>query len=104
MSTIKKLLGQRIKAIRKSKGITQEQLAESVGIGTANISYIETGRFAPSIENFEKIAEALSVEPHELYNFGTLKSSADMKKELFSILESDEKLLKLMYKFYLAVK
>ena len=104
MSKIKKLLGQRIKSIRKAKGITQEQLAEFVGIGTANISYIETGKFAPSIENFEKIAEALSVEPHELYNFATLKSTDTMKKELFTALESDEKLLKLLYKFYLAVR
>lgn len=104
MSNIKKLLGQRIKTIRKSKGITQEQLAEYVGIGTANISYIETGKFAPSIENFEKIAEALAVEPQELYNFATLKPVDEMKKELFLALEADEKLLNLVYKFYLALK
>lgn len=104
MSRIKKLLGQRIKAVRKSRGITQEQLAEKVGIGTANISYIETGKFAPSIENFEKIALALNVEPHELYTFAVLKSTEDMKQELFPQLESDEKLLKLVYKFYLAIR
>ena len=100
MNTIKKLLGQRIKEIRKSKGFTQEQLAEMVGIGTPNISYIETGKFAPSIENFERIVEALGVEPYELYMFAPQKPISDLKKELFQALENDEKLLKLVYKFY----
>ena len=43
MSNIKKLLGQRIKELRKSKKITQEELAKKIGIGTSNISYIENG-------------------------------------------------------------
>ncbi len=104
MSTIKKLLGRRIKEIRKAKGITQEQLAEAIGIGTPNISYIETGKFAPNIENFEKIVNALGVEPYELYMFGPQKTTEDIKNELFNALENNEKLLKLMYKFYLSVK
>ena len=104
MSSIKKQLGKRIKEIRKSKNITQEQLAEKVGIGTANISYIENGKFAPTIENFEKIADVLEVEPYELYMFSPQKSKETMRKELFSELEKNDKLLELIYKFYLVVK
>ncbi len=104
MSNIKKQLGQRIKEIRKSKNITQEQLAEKVGIGTANISYIETGKFAPTIENFEKIAQVLEVQPYELYMFPAQKTREDMIKELFPALEKDEKLLNLIYKFYITLK
>ncbi len=104
MSTIKKLLGQRIKEIRKSKGITQEQLAEKVGIGTSNISYIENGKFAPTIENFEKIVQALDVEPYELYMFAPQKPINEIKQELFSALEKDDELLRLIYKFYLTLK
>lgn len=104
MSKIKKLLGQRIRELRKAKRITQEQLAEKIGIGTSNISYIETGKFAPSIENFEKIVEALGCEPHELYMFSPHKPVNEIKQELFSALEKDEKLLRLVYKFYLTVK
>lgn len=103
MGTIKKQLGQRIKEIRKSKGLTQEKLAEIVGIGTSNISYIETGKFAPSIENFERIAEALDVEPHELYMFSS-KSINEIKKELFNALENDDEMLQLFYKMYKAMK
>lgn len=103
MGTIKKQLGQRIKEIRKSKGLTQEKLAEIVGIGTSNISYIETGKFAPSIENFERIADALDVEPYELYMFSS-KSINEIKKELFNVLENDDEMLQLFYKMYKAMK
>jgi len=103
MNSIKKQLGSRIKEIRKHRGITQEQLAEMVGIGTSNISYIETGKFAPSIENFEKIVKALNVEPYELYMFNPIKSIDDMKKEIKTAIE-DENVLNLIYKFYLAIK
>ena len=103
MNSIKKQLGSRIKEIRKHRGITQEQLAEMVGIGTSNISYIETGKFAPSIENFEKIVKALNVEPYELYMFNPIKSIDEMKKEIKTAIE-DENVLNLIYKFYLAIK
>ena len=102
MSIIKKQLGQRIKELRKLKGLTQEQLAEIVGIGTSNISYIETGKFAPSIENFERIVEALGVEPYELYMFSS-KSTSEMRKEIVNALEKDDKLLKIIYKFYKSI-
>ncbi|MBR2430524.1 helix-turn-helix transcriptional regulator [bacterium] len=41
---MKKLLGKRIRELRKARKITQEQLAEKLGIGPANISYIENGK------------------------------------------------------------
>ena len=40
---IKKLLGRRIKELRESKDLTQEQLAEKIGIGQRNLSKIECG-------------------------------------------------------------
>jgi len=103
MSEIKKQLGKNIKHIRKQKGLTQERLAELVGIGTPNISYIECGKFAPSIETFEKIVQVLGVEPFELYKFN-LKTNEEIKKELFLALEKDEKLLKLIYEYFLSIR
>ena len=103
MSTIKKQLGQKIKEIRKLRGMTQEQLAEIVGIGISNISYIETGKFAPSIENFEKVVKALDVEPYELYEFSS-KTTSEMREEIIKKLNSDDELLKMIYKFYKSIK
>ncbi len=103
MSNIKKLLGNRIREIRRSKNLTQERLAEMVGIGTPNISYIETGKFAPSMDTLEKIAEVLDVKPFELYMFEPLKPAKELRQELIKAMD-DENLLKLLYKFYLTVK
>ena len=103
MTAIKKLLGQRIRDARKAKGLTQEKLAELLGIGTSNISYIETGKFSPSMENFEKLVEVLEVEPYELYTFESLKPAEEMVRELNEAFE-DTETLKLIYKFYKAIK
>lgn len=104
MLNIKKSLGLRIRELRKSRKMTQEQLAELVGIGTANISYIETGRFAPSVETLAKLSEILEVPLHELYMFEHLKSVDELKNEIINALNGNEKLVRDMYKFYLAVK
>lgn len=104
MLNIKKSLGLRIRELRKSKNLTQERLAELVGIGTANISYIETGRFAPSIETLAKLSEVFGVSPYELYMFEHLKPVDELRKELIAALNASDKLVGEMYKFYLAVK
>lgn len=104
MEDIKKLLGKRIREIRKSKNLTQEQLAERVGIGTPNISYFETGRFTPALETMQKIATALNSEIYEFYMFQPLVSAEKLKKELIESIDSDENLLRKLYKFYVSIK
>ena len=104
MSKIKKLLGQRIRQLRKSRGITQEELAEMLGIGTPNISYIENGKFAPSMENFEKLVNIFDIEPYELYKFPHKESKIEIRNKLFKAIEEDDDLLLLMYKFYQTIK
>lgn len=104
MSDLKKLLGNRIKKIRKARNLTQEQLAEFVNIGTPNISYIENGKFAPSIDTLQKIAIALNVEPYELYKFDDFKTTEQMKDELFSAFSENEDMLKIFYELFLALR
>ncbi|MGN0551693.1 MAG: helix-turn-helix domain-containing protein [Acutalibacteraceae bacterium] len=53
-------LGNRIRAVRQSRGITQEQLAERVDISTNFMSLIENGRNM-SVETLVKIADVLGV-------------------------------------------
>ncbi len=104
MNDLKKQLGQKIKLVRKSKNMTQEQLAEIVDIGVPNISYIENGKFAPSIDTLQKIAKALDVEPYELYKFSDVKTTDEIKEELFMALENDSKLLRLVYQIFLSLR
>ena len=63
---IKVLLGKRIQEIRKSKKITQDYLAEKVGIETVSLSNIERGKFYPTAENLNKIITVLEIKPDEL--------------------------------------
>jgi len=53
--------GKRLKQLRVLKGLTQEELAEAVGVSTDFISLVERGKRAPSFENLERLAEGLEV-------------------------------------------
>ena len=99
MSKLKKLLGKRIKEIRLSKNLTQEQLGELTGIGASSLSKIESGIYHPSDDNLEKISSALDVEPYKLYMFNHHKNMCEIKKEIITIIENlnDDK-TKLIYK------
>ena len=54
-----KTLGSRIRAVRLEKKMTQEQLAEAVGVGVTHISHIETGNSIPSLQDMLDIINAL---------------------------------------------
>ena len=69
MSTLRLRFGERIRELRALKGLTQEELAEAVGVSTDFISLIERGQRAPSFENLERLAEALGVKVAGLFDF-----------------------------------
>ena len=101
---IKKLLGKRLQEIRKNKGITQEKLAEFTGLDTSSISNIETGKYYPTAENLDKIMEILEIRPSEVFVFESFMPHEQLLKEMNDSMQKDEKLTRLMYKFYLAIK
>lgn len=67
--TIKEKIGKRIAELRKDKGLTQEQLAEKVGLDRTYIGYLEKGNRSPSVETANKIARALGVKINEVFKF-----------------------------------
>lgn len=54
-------IGQRIRRFRKEKGLSQELLAEHVGISVTHMSHIETGNTKLSLPVFVRLAEVLEV-------------------------------------------
>lgn len=60
-------LGEKIKAIRKGKGIKIKQLSSRSGLTESSISMIENGKISPSITTINKIAMALGVHPIEFF-------------------------------------
>lgn len=61
--------GERVRAIRKKKGITQAKLAESLKVTQRVVSYYETEHDNPSIDLVGKISRALGVTRSQLLNF-----------------------------------
>lgn len=54
-------IGEKIRALRKSKGMTTIELAKKVGVTNPSISQLETVKRIPSIEKLTKLASALGV-------------------------------------------
>lgn len=52
---------------RDSRGLTQQQLANRLGVSDVSISRWETGRALLSTDVMAAIAEALNIEPQDLY-------------------------------------
>lgn len=84
--------GMRIKAMRKSKGITQEKLAEEVGLSLEAISKIERGIRGASVEVLYDISRYFDTEMEyvafgikktvDFYGIEVLKDKLEMVKNV----------------------
>lgn len=99
MAILSKLLGLRIRELRKSRKLTQSQLAEAIGMETTNLCKLENGGQLPKEENIEKIANVFDVPIKDLFEFGHLKSYETLQEELLAIIKNaSQKELELYYK------
>ena len=55
-------IGERLRHARKTKKMTQVELAQRIGVAHSTIVRIERGQAKPTIETVEKLAEALGVQ------------------------------------------
>ncbi len=96
----KKLLGVRIKVLRKTRGLSQEQLSGKIDIDPKHLSRIETGRSFPSLDTLEKFANALQVDLKDFFEFAhEAKNTRELKEIISNLLkEVDEEQLKLAVK------
>jgi transcriptional regulator with XRE-family HTH domain len=65
----KNIVGEKIRTLRKTAGLSQEVLAERCGIFRTYLSRIESGSANPSLVVLVTLAKALNVEPHVLLVF-----------------------------------
>ncbi len=79
-------VGSFLKDLRREKGITQEQLAEQLGVSGRTISRWETGNNMPDISLLVEIAEYFDVSIPEIIK-GERKSE-DMKEEAKEVAET----------------
>lgn len=79
MAKSRKLLGKRIRYLRKRNNLSQEQFAELIGIDPNSVSRIECGVHYPSMDTLEKISEVLGVELRDLFIFSKKETAEEMR-------------------------
>ncbi|MCA9670675.1 MAG: helix-turn-helix transcriptional regulator [Myxococcales bacterium] len=63
----RKLFGQRVRALRRQRGLSIEALATAAEINDKYLGSVERGRQAASLDTITKIASGLGVPMHELF-------------------------------------
>jgi DNA-binding XRE family transcriptional regulator len=59
--------GRRVRELRESKHMTQDELASGAGVQRPDVSKIENGRSEPNLRTIRKIARKLEVSLSELF-------------------------------------
>lgn len=85
-------IGQKLKKARQKAGVTQEQIAEVIGVSRQTISNWENNRSYPDIASVLRLSEAYEVSLDEL-----LKEADDMKKQEQTQIDFLEKYWNTMY-------
>jgi transcriptional regulator with XRE-family HTH domain len=85
VADVKKLVGDRIRQIRKERGLSQEKLGYESELHCTHIGSIERGQKNWSIDTLIKVAKGLNVEVVDLFSFPM--PPADIKKLKKSLVE-----------------
>ena len=102
--SIKEKLGNRLREIRISRGLTQEELAEKVNLSAKSLSQIEIGNNFVSALTLELLCRALDVEASVLFNFKEYEEvSESALDDIMHRLKNDPVLLNTIHKIVLAL-
>jgi transcriptional regulator with XRE-family HTH domain len=71
--------GRTLSGIRKLKRLTQGKLSERAGKAAVYISAVETGRINPTLDTILCIAEALEIEPADIFSLAFSSESKEIK-------------------------
>ena len=79
-----KLIGERIKRVRKSRGITQENLAEQLNVSIGYVSQVERGITKISLDLLGAISSILECDVAALISESAINSTDYMETELLN--------------------
>lgn len=99
----KRQLGQRLRELRKRKGLNQEKLAELISVEPATISNIENGKNYPSLSNLENILNVLEYSFAEAFDFEHKNENKDLLEEINKILSQNPEKIEDFYKILKAL-
>lgn len=85
-----KTMGQRIMVRRKARRMTQEELAEKLGVSTQMISNLELGKKAIRPENLAKVCDVLDLSADFILTGTNTKTAVDAVAEKLTRLTAEE--------------
>jgi transcriptional regulator with XRE-family HTH domain len=104
MVTTNQLLGSRIRELRKTTKLSQEQLSEIIGVDPKHMSRIELGKSFSSLDTLEALARTFHVELKDLFDFSHLELKNNYKRQIDELLDGvNEDKMMLIYKIAKAV-
>ena len=77
-----KQLGERIRALREKRSLTQEQLAGKAGISVKHVSNIERGAVKVSLQFMAAIARALEIPVKDILEADHVRSHEELSAEI----------------------
>ena len=84
------LNGERLKNLRKSKGLNQQELADLIGASKSLISCYESGKRNPSLENIISFMEIFGVTSDYLLGADNLIKTVENDDDKYYILTKEE--------------
>lgn len=100
---LKKLFGQRVRQLRKSQNLTQEELAELIWMDPQHLCKMENGNHFPTLKNIIKLVNVLHIDVQELFSYDNSNKNTLIDKINFEIQKLNEKELKFIYKTIMAL-
>ena len=79
-------IGQRIKQVRRSRGMTQERLAEALSVSVGYVSQIERGVTKISLDTLAAVATQLNCELSELVTGVSVAQGRYLDRELAELI------------------
>lgn len=92
-------MGQRLKGLRDERGLTQERLAEELGISKSTIGMYETDKREPGFETLEAIADYFNVDMDYLLGKSNVKNMYQLLTQIggtLAISDSDPQINELL--------
>jgi transcriptional regulator with XRE-family HTH domain len=82
-------VGEKIRQLRVLAGLSQENIAEEIGMSHGNFGKIERGEIDINTHHLFAVAKALKVDVTELFDFNTIGATKDIKPKSNAINKSD---------------
>lgn len=99
----KKLLGKRLRELRKKKNINQEKLAELINVDPTTISNIENGKNYPSMINLENLLSVLGCTFIDAFDFEHKNNRDNLIIQINKKLEENPDKIEDFYKILIAL-